>query len=69
MCLDTMAANNSMYMHVSKPPKEGSPASAFFKELKSVAEEYPTVTVEGKKHCKFCALLFDTLQVNYMANI
>lgn len=49
MCLDTLASNNSLYMHVSKPPKEGSSSSAFYKELKSIIEEYPTVTVEGWK--------------------
>lgn len=47
MCLDTLAANNSLFMHVSKPPKEGSPASVFYKELKSVAEDFE-LTVEGK---------------------
>lgn len=50
MCLDTLASSNSLYMHVSKPPKEGSASSVFFKELKSVAEEYHSVTVEGKDH-------------------
>ncbi|CAH1116660.1 unnamed protein product [Phaedon cochleariae] len=48
MCLDTLASNESIYMHVSKPPKEGSASSSFYKELKTTAAElYPSVTVEG----------------------
>lgn len=47
MCLDTLATSDSLYMHVSKPPKEGSPASLFFKDLKSAADQFPTVTVDG----------------------
>nr|CAH7736006.1 unnamed protein product [Callosobruchus chinensis] len=48
MCLDTLAANNSIYMHVSKPPKDGSPASVLFKELKAVAaERFPHTGVDG----------------------
>lgn len=34
-------------MHVSKPPKEGTPSSYFFKDLKTSADRYPTVTVDG----------------------
>lgn len=34
-------------MHVSKPPKEGTPSSIFFKDLKSSSDKYPTVTVDG----------------------
>lgn len=47
MCLDTLAKSDSLYMHVSKPPKEGSPASLFFKELKSAGDKFPTTTVDG----------------------
>lgn len=47
VCLDTLSAGDSLYMHVSKPPKEGSPSSAFFKHLKSAADKYPAVTVDG----------------------
>ncbi|KAJ8925817.1 hypothetical protein NQ315_009667 [Exocentrus adspersus] len=47
MCLDTLATNDSIYMHVSKPPKEGSPASYFYKELKAVSEDFPLVDVES----------------------
>lgn len=38
MCLDAMASSDSLYMHVSKPPKEGSSASTLFKNLKASAE-------------------------------
>lgn len=47
MCLDTLATNDSIYMHVSKPPKEGSPASSFYKELSAASKKYPSVTVES----------------------
>lgn len=46
MCLDTLAANDSIYMHVSKPPKEGSPASHFYQELSTTSIDYPSVTVD-----------------------
>lgn len=47
LCLDTLASSDSLYMHVSKPPKEGTPSSYFFKDLKTSADRYPTVTVDG----------------------
>lgn len=47
MCLDTLASTDSLYMHVSKPPKENSPASLFFKELRSVGQRSANVSVEG----------------------
>lgn len=47
MCLDTLAVSDSLYMHVSKPPKEGSPASLFFKHLKESSDKFPSVTVDG----------------------
>lgn len=47
MCLDTLALSDSLYMHVSKPPKEGSAAALFFKELKSASDKFPSMTVDG----------------------
>jgi hypothetical protein len=47
MCLDTLSSGDSLYMHVSKPPKDGSPASLFFKELKTAADQFPGTTVDG----------------------
>lgn len=47
MCLDTLATSDTMFMHVSKPPKEGSAASIFFKHLKATSEKFPGKTVEG----------------------
>ncbi|XP_046399223.1 nicalin [Ischnura elegans] len=47
LCLDSLGSmssnqNHTLYMHVSKPPKEGSPASQFFQVLKSVSQKtYP----------------------------
>ncbi|RZC38981.1 nicalin-1, partial [Asbolus verrucosus] len=47
MCLDTLSFGDSLYMHVSKPPKDNSPASLFFKELKTAADQFPAITVDG----------------------
>lgn len=47
MCLDTLVVSDSLYMHVSKPPKEGSPASLFFKHLKQASDKFPSVTIDG----------------------
>jgi hypothetical protein len=30
LCLDTVGSSNDLNLHVSKPPKEGSPAAQFF---------------------------------------
>ncbi|XP_069689048.1 BOS complex subunit NCLN [Periplaneta americana] len=48
LCLDAVASSSSLYLHVSKPPREGSPGALLFKELKDIAEHlYSNVTVEG----------------------
>ncbi|XP_066996614.2 BOS complex subunit ncln [Anabrus simplex] len=48
LCLDSLASADGLYLHVSKPPKEGSPGFQFFKELKSVAETlHPNITVQA----------------------
>ncbi|KAH8410597.1 hypothetical protein KR009_006171, partial [Drosophila setifemur] len=54
LCLDTITeslssgTDNALYMHVSKPPKEKSSISNFFKSLKSSAERNSDgLTVEG----------------------
>lgn len=47
MCLDTVASGNSLFMHVSKPPKDGAPAANFFKDLKAAGEKFPQVEIEG----------------------
>ncbi|XP_052865227.1 nicalin-1 [Anopheles cruzii] len=50
VCLDTLgqlAAQDSLFMHVSKPPKEGTSMSGFYKTLRTVAQRYGNVTVEG----------------------
>lgn len=50
VCLDSigrMLANDNIFMHVSKPPKEGTSMNGFYKTLKIVAQRYGNVTVEG----------------------
>lgn len=36
-----------MYMHVSKPPKDGTHMNNFYKQLRTTAQNYENVTVEG----------------------
>lgn len=48
ICLDSISAvDSSLYMHVSKPPKDGSHISNFFKQLKQTAQRFDNVTIEG----------------------
>lgn len=50
VCLDSIGktlAGESIFMHVSKPPKEGTPMNGFYKTLKSVGLRYGNYTVEG----------------------
>lgn len=50
VCLDSigrMLTNDNIFMHVSKPPKEGTSMNAFYKILKTVAQRYGNFTVEG----------------------
>uniref|UniRef100_A0A8C1TSI2 Nicalin n=1 Tax=Cyprinus carpio TaxID=7962 RepID=A0A8C1TSI2_CYPCA len=37
LCLDTLGNSDNLHLHVSKPPKEGSPQHALLKELETVA--------------------------------
>ncbi|KAF4083109.1 hypothetical protein AMELA_G00136200 [Ameiurus melas] len=42
LCLDTLGNGDSLYLHVSKPPKEGTPQHALLRELQTVAsQQYP----------------------------
>ncbi|KAM7388219.1 hypothetical protein PAMP_024411 [Pampus punctatissimus] len=44
LCLDTLGNGDSMHLHVSKPPKEGTPQYSLLKELEMVvASQYPEV--------------------------
>uniref|UniRef100_A0A3Q3BIL6 BOS complex subunit NCLN n=1 Tax=Kryptolebias marmoratus TaxID=37003 RepID=A0A3Q3BIL6_KRYMA len=44
LCLDTLGNGDSLYLHVSKPPKEGSPQYSLLKELEIVvSSQYPEV--------------------------
>ncbi|KAJ8960178.1 hypothetical protein NQ318_003901 [Aromia moschata] len=38
MCLDTLATNDSLYMHVSKPPTKGSSALQFYREMRRLGQ-------------------------------
>uniref|UniRef100_A0A8C1Q6W7 Nicalin n=1 Tax=Cyprinus carpio TaxID=7962 RepID=A0A8C1Q6W7_CYPCA len=37
LCLDTLGNSDNLHLHVSKPPKEGSPQHALLRELETVA--------------------------------
>ncbi|XP_047230238.1 nicalin-1 isoform X4 [Girardinichthys multiradiatus] len=44
LCLDTLGNGDSLYLHVSKPPKEGTPQYFLLKELETVvASQHPEV--------------------------
>ncbi|XP_068175078.1 BOS complex subunit ncln isoform X4 [Antennarius striatus] len=44
LCLDTLGNGDSLHLHVSKPPKEGTPQYFLLKELELVvASQYPEV--------------------------
>ncbi|KAM9849084.1 BOS complex subunit ncln [Aulostomus maculatus] len=44
LCLDTLGNGDSLHLHVSKPPKEGTPQYSLLKELETVASsQYPEV--------------------------
>lgn len=52
LCLDAINQalsedQTKIFMHVSKPPKEGTPMNVFYKNLKSIATKYDNVSVEG----------------------
>ncbi|KAM7341297.1 BOS complex subunit NCLN [Cochliomyia hominivorax] len=52
LCLDSITQSlngdgSQLFMHVSRPPKEKSPISIFFKHLKEVSLKYGNITVEG----------------------
>lgn len=50
LCIDGIGQQsdtNTMYMHVSKPPKDGTNMNNFYKQLRTTAQNYENVTVEG----------------------
>lgn len=52
ICLDSIGrqqslSSDSLFMHVSKPPKEGTHTSAYFKFLKTTAKRYGSGSVDG----------------------
>lgn len=50
VCLDSIGVSTedeTLYMHVSKPPKDGTHMNTFYKQLKQNAQRYANATVEG----------------------
>lgn len=51
LCLDGIGHRSrvadSLYVHVSRPPKDGTPINAFYKQLKRASQLYGNVTVDG----------------------
>ncbi|XP_028672147.1 nicalin-1 isoform X2 [Erpetoichthys calabaricus] len=44
LCLDTLGAGDTLHLHVSKPPKEGSPQHMLLRELETVvSSQYPDI--------------------------
>ncbi|KAK2907882.1 BOS complex subunit ncln isoform X1 [Channa argus] len=43
LCLDTLGNGDSLHLHVSKPPKEGTPQFSLLKELEMVVSQFPEV--------------------------
>ncbi|XP_075062627.1 BOS complex subunit NCLN [Mixophyes fleayi] len=44
LCLDTIGSENDLYLHVSKPPKEGTLQHTFLKEMEMIiSSQYPEV--------------------------
>ncbi|XP_041086973.1 nicalin-1-like isoform X1 [Polyodon spathula] len=44
LCLDTLGSSDNLHLHVSKPPKEGSPQHTLLRELETVSSsQYPEV--------------------------
>ncbi|UYV77021.1 hypothetical protein LAZ67_14002906 [Cordylochernes scorpioides] len=40
LCLDSLGAGDNLYLHVSKPPREGSPGHVFFQELQAAGSRH-----------------------------
>ncbi|RZF42472.1 hypothetical protein LSTR_LSTR014525 [Laodelphax striatellus] len=49
ICLDSLAHKGTLHVHVSKPPKEGSSAANFLKELETASENKAKVEMVHKK--------------------
>ncbi|XP_015126473.1 nicalin [Diachasma alloeum] len=47
ICLDSVSKSDDLYLHVSKPPKENSFGSLFYKELSAVAQVIGGTKIEG----------------------
>lgn len=61
LCLDTLGNGDSLHLHVSKPPKEGSPQYSLLKELEMVRTPEVTesfTTNRDKTRCNRCIGFF-----------
>lgn len=45
LCLDTLGNGDTLHLHVSKPPKEGSPQYTLLKELEMVRTSQPLISL------------------------
>lgn len=45
LCLDTLGNSDNLHLHVSKPPKEGSPQHALLRELETVRLSAPHLEI------------------------
>uniref|UniRef100_UPI00358F1270 BOS complex subunit NCLN isoform X2 n=1 Tax=Myxine glutinosa TaxID=7769 RepID=UPI00358F1270 len=41
LCLDTLGSSDALNVHVSRPPRDGTPIQAFLQELEKVSSHYP----------------------------
>lgn len=54
LCLDTLGNGDTMHLHVSKPPKEGTPQHALLKELEMVSCTSSALTLLSHSASIFC---------------
>lgn len=63
LCLDTLGNGDNLYLHVSKPPKEGTPQHAVLRELQTVTH---THTAELHKLIEILELLLGTFEIYFL---
>lgn len=56
LCLDTLGRGNSLHLHVSKPPKEGTLQHAFLRELEMVTKNVNFVGEGGSCMCSWMGI-------------
>lgn len=53
LCLDTVGRGNSLHLHVSKPPREGTLQHAFLRELEMVGAPPGSHVIPCQSHAHF----------------